>query len=664
MPITQSQTFYVKKIYLKNFKKFSNAEIDFGAGLNFLIGPNNAGKSTILQAVDIVVGDTWLSEDMLDHSFFYEEENNFVVCVEIAFPNIGCSSNRNRINFIRNLKLAKGNVRSMVYGQFSNATPREFLDGDEIDSITDVVGEDINIESVHFFTVAKREDGSLSVENFVVLNLCEPVYKNDGNYTSIQISLTKWVRSNLISFLFIPAARSENRQIFQVAQHTWLGKYLKILQKEKNSEVESYFDQCHLQSFPLEFDNSVKDILKDLFGDISELSLHTFDHEHCDSLYKYAHVFLSDPFLAEIDKKGHGIQSASAIALFLGFLEREALNHPEYSTSRSGSAPSHWATILQIEEPESHFHPPARIKLVSILKQKFADSGAQVIVSTHDEGFVKWPFMNGSNLIFPGAIDPDGKIKSILFHDGSTDSTMEINSRILRFQASTIFSQRVLIVEGCEAVCLNAIFMRLLNEDLESNAITMAQSVSSQPRTDHGDSGNLQPAGGASQIPDTVQLYKQLGIKSACLIDIDCLFNGSIGRIIESFGGVPRAFIFDEVLTQEEVRGGSGMVSAQDMRSIIAASPDKERRFSDLVERLSNIGIFVYNKGDFEGNFTDRFVNNYISRNNKIIKEALCYAIKSKAEMSNTFDVDCLQSNARQDLEQALACIKAFFSTD
>jgi putative ATP-dependent endonuclease of the OLD family len=47
---------YIVKIKLKNFKKFKSFEIEFDEKLNLLIGDNEAGKSSILTAIDLVIG--------------------------------------------------------------------------------------------------------------------------------------------------------------------------------------------------------------------------------------------------------------------------------------------------------------------------------------------------------------------------------------------------------------------------------------------------------------------------------------------------------------------------------------------------------------------------------------------------------------------------------
>ena len=45
----------IKKLKLKNFKKFAKFEVDFDDEINLIIGDNEAGKSSILSAIDIVL---------------------------------------------------------------------------------------------------------------------------------------------------------------------------------------------------------------------------------------------------------------------------------------------------------------------------------------------------------------------------------------------------------------------------------------------------------------------------------------------------------------------------------------------------------------------------------------------------------------------------------
>lgn len=53
---------FIKKLLIKNYRCFDNNAkvIEFSkSGLTALIGPNNVGKSTVLKALDILLGDKW-----------------------------------------------------------------------------------------------------------------------------------------------------------------------------------------------------------------------------------------------------------------------------------------------------------------------------------------------------------------------------------------------------------------------------------------------------------------------------------------------------------------------------------------------------------------------------------------------------------------------------
>jgi len=42
---------FIKKFKITNFKSFQNTEIYFNSDVNILTGPNNSGKTTILEAL-------------------------------------------------------------------------------------------------------------------------------------------------------------------------------------------------------------------------------------------------------------------------------------------------------------------------------------------------------------------------------------------------------------------------------------------------------------------------------------------------------------------------------------------------------------------------------------------------------------------------------------
>lgn len=63
----------IKKIRIQNFKKFRNFTLDFTDGLNILVGENGAGKSTILEAINLaltgIVNGKHLSTELTQYLF-------------------------------------------------------------------------------------------------------------------------------------------------------------------------------------------------------------------------------------------------------------------------------------------------------------------------------------------------------------------------------------------------------------------------------------------------------------------------------------------------------------------------------------------------------------------------------------------------------------------
>lgn len=52
---------YLEKIIIKGFKKFTDYEVNFNNDMNVLIGENEAGKSTIIEAIDLVLNQKFMS---------------------------------------------------------------------------------------------------------------------------------------------------------------------------------------------------------------------------------------------------------------------------------------------------------------------------------------------------------------------------------------------------------------------------------------------------------------------------------------------------------------------------------------------------------------------------------------------------------------------------
>ena len=70
----------IRKIILKNFKSLKNTEINCNNGTNILVGENNAGKTTILQAINLVLNGSYsqIAKNNLSSLFNTNVVSNFL----------------------------------------------------------------------------------------------------------------------------------------------------------------------------------------------------------------------------------------------------------------------------------------------------------------------------------------------------------------------------------------------------------------------------------------------------------------------------------------------------------------------------------------------------------------------------------------------------------
>lgn len=80
----------IEKLKLLNFKRFDSLEIEFDEELNIFVGDNESGKSTILQAIDIVIrGSRHMVEDIgLERLFNKSTIDRFMNASSRAIENL------------------------------------------------------------------------------------------------------------------------------------------------------------------------------------------------------------------------------------------------------------------------------------------------------------------------------------------------------------------------------------------------------------------------------------------------------------------------------------------------------------------------------------------------------------------------------------------------
>src|SRR5712671_5085725 len=91
---------YLSRLYIKNYRSIHELDLRFAKGKNVIIGRNNAGKSNIVKALDIVLGErtpTYPKLDNITENDFYswkEGSNGETICRSSNDLFIWCELNR------------------------------------------------------------------------------------------------------------------------------------------------------------------------------------------------------------------------------------------------------------------------------------------------------------------------------------------------------------------------------------------------------------------------------------------------------------------------------------------------------------------------------------------------------------------------------------------
>ena len=76
---------YIKTLHVECFKKFSTLDVQFNEHMNIFVGENEAGKSTILEAIKIVINQQYRNSDK---SILKELFNTQMVQTFLANPSV------------------------------------------------------------------------------------------------------------------------------------------------------------------------------------------------------------------------------------------------------------------------------------------------------------------------------------------------------------------------------------------------------------------------------------------------------------------------------------------------------------------------------------------------------------------------------------------------
>ena len=351
---------YIAKIILKNFKSFfGEHELNLSEGINFFVGNNNCGKTTIFKAIEFIIAGK-NKEDFITKG---KEKEDISVELELRGHDIKKIINDEYLN----LKKYQDYIIDNLDGTFSLKILRS-SSNTTIKQGKKLVN--LDIKNIRVYNPNSEETGIKMYEN-----------PSGIDKTITALFDTQFVYSDL-----------KNEEYQDFGKTKVIGKILndltkdfqKELDEDGNKTVWGEFKEAHTKAFGnigllgilKDLESSITEILNGQYGE-GEVKFN-FGLPDIDNFFKTGDVILSDNGIyTPVSQKGTGMQRALALSLIQ--LYARITNKSEGSIEKP--------IIFLIDEPETFLHPKAQNKLMEALNDLSKKS--QIFITTHSPYLLK-----------------------------------------------------------------------------------------------------------------------------------------------------------------------------------------------------------------------------------------------------------------------------------
>ena len=351
---------YISKIKLENFKSFiGKHELYLSEGINFFVGNNNCGKTTIFKAIEFIQ----TGKNKEDYITKGKESED--ISVEIEFRGHDVKDIINDENL--NLKKYQDYIIDNQDGTFSLKVLRSSTNTSITQGKKTV---NLDIKNIRVYNPNSEESGIKKYENPTGI---------DKTITALFDA--QFVHSDL-----------KNEEYQDFGKTKVIGKIInditkdfqKELDEDGNKTVWGEFKDAHTKAFG---DNGLLGILKGLECSITEILNEqygegevkfNFGLPEIDNFFKTGDVILSDNGISTpVSQKGTGMQRALALSLIQ--LYAKITNKSEGTIEKP--------IIFLIDEPETFLHPNAQNKLMEAFNELSRKS--QIFITTHSPYLLK-----------------------------------------------------------------------------------------------------------------------------------------------------------------------------------------------------------------------------------------------------------------------------------
>lgn len=382
----------IKQLYLKNFRGYSEITIPFDESFNLIIGKNDIGKSSILEALEI---------------FF----NSQIVSMEINDINVNHTDNE----VVIGVTLDADPDMEIVLDETHTTTLRKesLLNADgclEIRKVWDFSGKTLTSKSLSTYLYANYF-GDYHSKPLLLQKMAElkKMCKDAGLYERVSDArvcadyrevLHDALQNKEKKMTMIRLDSEDAKKVYEKINSTLpyfalfmsdrpnhdsdkeVQDPLKVITKQAIAEVQDQLDAVvnEIQAKAMEKGRRTIEKLNDMNQDIAKELTPSVTHKNWDSLFSFS--FIGDNGIP-MNKRGSGVRRL----IILNYFRAEA----EDKGGTNG-------VIYAIEEPETSQHPDYQRMLIESLMKLSKQANRQIIITTHSPEFAK--IASNENIVF------------------------------------------------------------------------------------------------------------------------------------------------------------------------------------------------------------------------------------------------------------------------
>jgi putative ATP-dependent endonuclease of OLD family len=404
---------YLAKLSIRNFRRLESVEVEFQAGLNVLVGPNNIGKSAVVDALRALLAGS-----------------------DEPYPRLT----------VDDLHCPKGGERSGAI-QFEYVF-RDLSADDEADFLHAIrVLPDGKVEAVLGVTYEGTDHGG----RLRARRWC-------GEHQ--EVSMTTSMLENLRS-VYLPPLR-DAEQALRPSRNSQLARLLHLLTDDAGRKsVEDALVELDKEVKKLAPLTSVHEAVRDRHGAMVGTTLaQILDVQPSGNDFsKFAarlSLIVDD---LELDRNGLGYNNLIFMAVVLSELAKNS------DIAYRG---------LLVEEPEAHLHPHLQavlLRYLSNIKSGAGERPVQVFVTSHSPNFASIAPLDAITCM----VQADAKVEA--FHPRTIVFEKGKKEKLARFldvtRAEIFFARRVVFVEGAAELMLIHTFAAKAGLDLRDHAVSL-----------------------------------------------------------------------------------------------------------------------------------------------------------------------------------------------